>query len=325
MRAASLLQPPVPHPRGVVRQGLLDRLAEGLAGKLVVVVAPAGWGKTSLLRDWWLAADEAGRAWLSLEAAHNDPVQFWSDVVQAIGTAWPGTGRPDLETLAPSAFETPGYVEPLLINHLARLPGRVTLVLDDFHLITNPHLLADFEFLVEHLPPTLGLVVAARSDPALPLARLRGRRELAEIRAAQLAFSEAEAAELLTGTLSLALSAEQVHALWQRTEGWPAGLCLAGLALRARDDDPAEFIAAFAGDDRHIADYLAAEVLAGLPPRIRSFLLRTCALDRLSAASCPRPGRSRTRHSTTPGAGRPASRPPPRCCSWPGSTPSPGA
>ena len=286
MRAASLLQPPRPRPGSVARRELLGRLTESLPAKLVLVAAPPGWGKTTLLCDWWLAAEEADRAWLSVETPHNDPVQFWSGVAAAIGTVPPAAGASAIEALTSSAAKTSGYVEPLL-GHLAALPGRITLVLDDFHLITNPHVLAGFEYLVDHLPPTLGLVVAGRSDPPLPLARLRAHGELAEIRTADLAFSEAEAAQLLGGTLGLDLPAGQRYALWQRTEGWAAGLYLAGLALRTRKDgDRAGFIATFGGDDRNVADYLAAEVLAGLAPRIRSFLLHTCVLDRMSAPLC---------------------------------------
>jgi LuxR family transcriptional regulator, maltose regulon positive regulatory protein len=287
MVAASMLHPPVARPGTVVRQGLLDRLTESLAAKLVLVVAPAGGGKTSLLREWWSAGEDSGRAWLSIETAHNDPARFWSSVIAAIGTVSPGIGAAALEALAPLGARPPACVEPLLINDLAAMPGRVTLVLDDFHLITNQDVLACFGFLVEHLPPTLGLVVATRSDPALPLARLRARGEMAEIRAGELSFSEAEAAQLLNGTLGLALPPDEVHALWQRTEGWAAGLYLAGLSLRGyKDNDPARFIRAFAGDDRHIFDYLAAEVLGGLPPQIRSFLLRTSVLDRCCGSLC---------------------------------------
>lgn len=287
MIAISMLYPPAARPGGVHRQGLLDRLTESLAVGLVLVVAPAGWGKTSLLRDWWLAADRSRRAWLSLEKAHNDPMRFWSSIIAAIGTAVPGGGAAALEVLTASAVKTPEYVQPLLIDIATRLPGRVTLVLDDFHLITNQDVLAGFEFLVEHLPPTLGLVVAARTDPALPLARLRARGEMAEIRAGELAFSEEEAAQLLGGTLGLTLTAGQVHTLWQRTEGWAAGLYLAGLALRGlKDDDLAGFIRRFAGDDRHVFDYLATEVLAGVPARVRSFLLRTSVLDRFCGPLC---------------------------------------
>jgi LuxR family transcriptional regulator, maltose regulon positive regulatory protein len=285
--AAPMLHPPAAGHGTVVRQGLLDRLTESLVARLVLVVAPAGWGKTSLLRDWWSAAEDSSRAWLSIETAHNDPARFWCSIIAAIGTVSPGIGATALEMLAPSAAQEPACVEPLLINDLTSLPRRVTLVLDDFHLLTNQDVLECFGFLVEHMPPTLGLVVATRSDPALPLARLRARGEMAEIRTGELSLSEAEAAQLLNGTLGLSLPPDEMHALWQRTEGWAAGLYLAGLSLRGcKDSDPARYIRAFAGDDRHIFDYLAAEVLGGLPPPIRSFLLRTSVLDRCCGSLC---------------------------------------
>ena len=178
-------------------------------------------------------------------------------------------------------------METLLLDELASMPRRITLVIDDFHLITNPEVRAGFEFLVEHMPPTLSLMVAARCDPELPLARLRARGELAEIRADQLRFSQEEAELLLNQTLGVALPPDEIHALWQRTEGWAAGLYLAGLSLRGqKDGHTARFISALAGDDRHIFDYLATEVLAGLPPRIRTFLLRTAVLGRFCAPLC---------------------------------------
>jgi LuxR family transcriptional regulator, maltose regulon positive regulatory protein len=285
--AASVLRPPTARPGTVSRRALLDRLGQSLAARLVLVVAPAGWGKTSLLRDWWLAAQGSGAAWLSLGEEDNDPVRFWSGIIATLGTAAPDTGAAALEALTASGAGAPGQVEALLADDLARLPQRVILVLDDFHLVTSPEVLGGFDFLAEHLPSTLSLVVAARRDPELPLARLRARGELDEIRADELRFTYAEAEHLLNQTLGLALLPEEVHALWQRTEGWPAGLYLAGLSLRGRaDDETAGFIGAFAGDDRHVFDYLAAEVLAGIPPRVRSFLLRTSVLDRFCAPLC---------------------------------------
>ena len=287
MVAASVLRPPAARSETVARQALLDRLAESVAARLVLMVAPAGWGKTSLLRDWWLATQDSGAAWLSVRESDNDPVRFWSGVIAALGTVAPGTGASALEALTVPGATMPGWVETLLADDLARMPGRITLVLDDFHLITSPEVRAGFAFLVEHLPPTLSLVVAARCDPELPLARLRARGELAEIRAGQLGFTHAEAERLLNQTLGLALPPEEIHALWQRTEGWAAGLYLAGLSLRGRKDGrTAGFSGAFTGDDRHIFDYLAAEVLAGLPPRIHAFLLRTAVLGRFCASLC---------------------------------------
>src|SRR6516164_2762680 len=277
--------PPAGRPGYVARLGLVDRLGESVAAKLALVMAPAGWGKTSLLREWWLAGDRSGRAWLSVEAAHNDPARFWSAVIAALGTVVPGIDAAVVE--APGRDGAAGCVEPVLLGHLAGVRGRVTLVLDDFHRVISPEVLECFGFWVERLPPAVGLLVAARSDPALPLARLRAQGELAEIRTGELAFSEAEAAQLLGGMAGAGLSAEQVRMLWQRTEGWAAGLYLAGLALRERKDgDLAGFVRGIAGDDWHIGDYLAAEVLGELAPRVRSFVLRTCVLGRLYGPLC---------------------------------------
>jgi LuxR family maltose regulon positive regulatory protein len=287
MVLASALHPPVARPGTVSRQALLDGLAESLAARMVLVVAPAGWGKTSLLRDWWLAAQDSGAAWLSVGEGDNDPLRFWSGVIAALGTVQPGTGAAALEALVAPRALPPGWVETLLVDELASVPGRITLVIDDFHLITSPEVRAGFQFVVEHLPPTLNLVIAARCDPELPLARLRARGEVVEIRDDQLRFSQDEAERLLTKALGRALPAEEIHALWQRTEGWAAGLYLASLSLRGHKDDHRDgFAGAFAGDDRYIIDYLAAEVLAGQPPQIRRFLLRTAVLGRFCASLC---------------------------------------
>jgi LuxR family transcriptional regulator, maltose regulon positive regulatory protein len=197
----------------------------------------------------------------------------------------PGIGAAALEVLAAPGVKTADAVLDPVINDFARMPVRVTLVVDDYHLITNQAIQECVEFLVEHMPPTLRLVLATRSDPALPLARLRARGQMTEIRADELRFSDAETEELLNETLGLALPPEEVHALQQRTEGWAAGLYLAGLSLRGRKDT-ALIIRAFSGDDRQIVDYFAAEVLDGLPPRVRFLLLRTSVLDRLAGPLC---------------------------------------
>jgi ATP/maltotriose-dependent transcriptional regulator MalT len=286
MVATPLTLPPAGQPGSVVRQRLLDQMAASPSAKLVLVVAPAGWGKTSLLRDCWLAADDSCRAWLSVEAAHNDPTRFWSGIIEAIGTMSRECGAAVLEALT-AADGPPGSPERAVISQLVRLPARATLILDDFHLITSPGTLESFRFLLDHLPPAVGVVVAARSDPALPMSQLRARGEVTEIRAGDLSFSDAEAARLLNGTLGLDLPPAQVHALRQRTEGWAAGLYLAGLALREREDDgSAGFDGALAAQVGYIADYLATEVFRALPPRVRSFLLRTCVLGRMCGSLC---------------------------------------
>ncbi len=282
---AAKLEPPARRPGAVVRQSLLDRLGEDPPTRLVVISAPAGWGKTSLLRDWRLADKACRTAWVSVDAGDNDPVRFWAHVIASVGRVSQDFGVAALRVLtAPGAGRTDAVLA-MLVNELAGLPAPVTLVVDDYHLISSPDIRYGVAFLVEHLPPTVCLVLAARADPELPLARLRARGEVTEIRADDLRFTEAETAALLNGTLGLALAPSDILALHRRTEGWAAGLYLAGLSLRGRPE-PSAFIRAFAGDDRQIVDYLLAEVLDGLPAQIRSFLLRTSALDRLSGPLC---------------------------------------
>lgn len=281
----SVLQPPTPRRGTVVRQELLDRLVDDVPAKLVLVAAPAGWGKTSLLRDWCGSGEASPTAWLSVDRRDNDPVRFWADVIAALRTVYPGVGADALQVLKAPGEKTAGSFLPPVINDLARVPERLTLMIDDFHLITNEAITEAFRFLVDHLPATLGLVVATRSDPVLPLARMRVRAELAEFRADDLRFSEAETAELLNGTLGLTLPPEDIRALQQRTEGWAAGLYLVGLSLRG-SKNPARVIGGLTGDSRQIVDYFAAEVLEGLAPRVRSFLLQTSVLGRFSGPLC---------------------------------------
>jgi len=222
---------------------------------------------------------------VSIDQDDNDPVRFWAHAIAAIAAVSPGAGEASLQMLtAPGAKDAEGVLTPL-INDLEQLAAPVTLILDDYHLISNPSLLECVGYLVEHLPLTLRLVVSARSDPLLPLARLRARGEMTEIRADALRFTDAEAAELLNGTLGLALAPADIDALQRRTEGWAAGLYLAGLSLRGRPD-PSRLIQAFAGDDRQIIDYLVAEVLDALPAGDRSFMMRTSVLDRMCGPLC---------------------------------------
>jgi LuxR family transcriptional regulator, maltose regulon positive regulatory protein len=279
------LRPPAALHGSVARQPLLDLLAGYASAKLVLVVAPAGWGKTWLLRDWCGSVEKPRTSWLSVDQGDNDPAQFWAGVVAAVDEVSPGIGAAALQVLNAARVKTPDALMGPVINDIARMPERVTLVLDDFHLITNAEILQSVAYLVEHLPPTLGLVVASRSQPSLPLARLRAGGELAEIRADDLRFSEGETRDLLNATLGLALPPEDIHALLERTEGWAAGLYLAGLSLRGHKD-PARFIQGFGGDDRQIADYLTAEVLSGQSAEVRTLLLRTSVLDRFSGPLC---------------------------------------
>ena len=274
------------RPGLVARPRLIDRLSRGAESALTLVSAPAGFGKTSLLADWLAAADvdERRTAWLSLDERDNDPALFWTYLVAALKTAVPGIGGSALSLLE-SPQPPMDVIRATLINDLGATSSDVVVVFDDYHVLQARDVLDGMAFLVEHLPPQIHLVIASRADPALPLARLRGRGELIEIRAADLRFRPEEAAAYLNGVMGLGLTAADVTALEDRTEGWIAALQLAALSMRGRDD-VAGFIAGFAGDDRYIVDYLVEEVLQRQSDQVRRFLLQTSILDRLSGPLC---------------------------------------
>jgi ATP/maltotriose-dependent transcriptional regulator MalT len=267
----------------VSRSRLVDRLTEALAARLTLVSAPAGFGKTALLADW---ARRGVRpvAWLSLDTADNDPVRFWRYVAAAVGNVRAGAGQ-RLAPLFGSWPLSPEAAVTALVNELAAAQGNLVLVLDDYHLIESSAVHESVVFLLEHLPAGLRLAVACRADPPLPLPRLRARGELAELRAAELRFTQEEAAELLREAAGAAVSADVVAALEARTEGWAAGLQLAALSLRGQED-AASFVAGFSGSHRYVLDYLAEEVLDRQPETVRTFLLETSVLDRLSGELC---------------------------------------
>ena len=273
--------------RGLVaRPRLSERLSRGAESALTLVSAPAGFGKTTLLAEWLAAAPADGRsvAWLSLDQRDNDPALFWTYLVAALKTAAAGDGAAALSLLqSPQPPGEAGLVT--LLNDLDAISDDVVLVLDDYHVIDARDVQDGMAFLLEHLPPQIHLVIAGRADPALPLARLRGRGELVEIRAADLRFTPGEAAAYLNRVMGLALTAADVAALEGRTEGWIAALQLAALSMQGREDTAA-FIAGFAGDDRYIVDFLAEEVLQRQPEHVQQFLLHTSILDRLSGPLC---------------------------------------
>ena len=282
---ATKLYMPASRPDLVPRPRLADRLDEGLARGLVLVCAPAGYGKTVLLADW---ARRGGHpaGWLSLDAGDNDAARFWRHAVAALDRARPGLGErvaPLLGPPAPSSFQA---LVTALINELAAEPDaeETLLVLDDYHVISAQAVHESLAFLLEHRPPGIWVVLASRSDPPLPLARLRVHGQLAEVRAADLRFTPEEAAVLLQH-VAAALPDASVAALAARTEGWAAGLQLAALSLRGQDD-VAGFVAAFTGSHRYILDYLAEEVLERQGEQLRTFLLETSVLERLSGALC---------------------------------------
>jgi LuxR family transcriptional regulator, maltose regulon positive regulatory protein len=285
---ATKLHAPGPQPGFVARPRLVQRLEEGLARGLVLVCAPAGFGKTSLLADW---ARRGGRpvAWLSLDQADNDPARFWRHAVAALDRARPGIAEHVAPLLGPSAPRSLEGLVTALVNELAAHPdqGEVLLVLDDYHLVEAGQVNASLGFLLEHRPPGLRLALTSRADPPLGLARLRARGQLVELRERDLRFTTEEAAALLREAVGsdFSLPDAAVAVLATRTEGWAAGLQLAGLSLRGQPD-VAGLVASFSGSHRYVLDYLAEEVLERQPDDVRGFLLETSVLERLSGPLC---------------------------------------
>jgi LuxR family transcriptional regulator, maltose regulon positive regulatory protein len=268
----------------VVRPRLVDRVAQAEGGELTLVCAPTGFGKTALLADW-ARRDPRPVAWLSLDDADNDPARFWRHVAVALDQVRPGVARQVaalLQGLQPTSFQA---VVTTVVNELAGVAEELVLVVDDYHLIQAPPVHQSVEFLVEHLPVCLRLVVAARADPPLPLARLRARGQLAELRERDLRFTPTEAAALLHAAVGPELPSSAVAALAERTEGWVAGLQLAALSLQGHAD-PAAFVAGFSGSHRYVLDYLSEEVLERQPEQVREFLLESSVLERLCGPLC---------------------------------------
>jgi len=278
----------VPSPRRnlVARRRLHARLQNAADAKLMLVSAPAGFGKTTLLTEWLgTFADEGSAvAWLSLDERDNDPALFWSYILAALQVAAPGLGA-NAQALLDAGNTPAEVVLTTLVNELRRVDHDVVLVLDDFHVIDRGDIQDGLAYLLDHLPEHVHLVIASRADPALPLARLRARGQLGEIRAADLRFTAEEAAQYLNGPMGLELTATDIATLEARTEGWIAALQLAALSLQGREN-AAGFIAGFAGDDRFIVDYLVGEVLQRQPEAVRQFLLQTSVLDRLQGSLC---------------------------------------
>ncbi len=278
------LAPPRIRPEHISRRRLLAVVGDGRASKLTLVAAPPGFGKSTFIAEWAGSLD-AGVAWLSLDESTNDPARFFSYLVAALQRAEPRLGERALAALAAPAADLLGVVVPLLLNDLAELDHDIVLVIEDYHLVGNPEVDRTTAYLVERSPATLRIVLSTRADPAFPLARMRARGELAEVRAEDLRFTEDESRRFLTEALGLDLTPEDVARLQARTEGWPAALYLAALTLRGRSDVSA-LIERFAGDDRYVVDYLTTEVLAAQTPELRSFLLQTSILDRFCGSVC---------------------------------------
>ena len=293
---ATKLFAPARRPQLVARPRIVERLGTTLdAGhRLTLVSAPAGFGKTTLLSDWLTDLDQRQGhtrvGWLSLDDGDNDLTRFMAHLAAALQSTELDVDAAFLESL--STAPTAAALTPL-VNDIARAgeqePGKQWIVvLDDYHAIGASEVHEAVTFLLDHLPDHLHLVMATRSDPPLPLARLRSRGQLSELRAAELRFTPAEAGEFLNRVMGLELTAGDVEALEDRTEGWIAGLQLAALSLSgiADRDEVAGFISAFTGSNRFVIDYLADEVLARQPPQVRDFLLRTAILDRLHGPLC---------------------------------------
>lgn len=280
--AASVLSGPPLQPGIVDRPGLIDRLVSAISSPVVLVSAPAGYGKTSLLA-LWREREQRPFAWVSLEAADNDPVTFARRVLAALERIL----EADSETLDGLRFSEPpleSFVVRALRTACAASRRPFVLVLDDLHVLTERHCLAAIGCLAERLPPGCQLALATRTDPPLPLASWRAHGRMTELRTAQLALGASGACALLAAA-GVPLEDDLVAQLNERTEGWPAGLYLAALSLRDHAD-PWHFVERFTGTNRYVADFLSEDVLARQPHDVIEFLLHTCVLDELTAAVC---------------------------------------
>jgi ATP/maltotriose-dependent transcriptional regulator MalT len=279
---------PPTQPGLVHRPRLTERINQNLARKLTLVSAPPGFGKTTLLSEW-IPASQRRVGWLSLEEADNDPMRFWHYFIAALQALHEDLAR-DAHAFLHAEGQQATQVQfeaaiTSLLNDIADFPDEFALVLDDYHRINNPAIQQGLIFLIDHLPPNIHLILTCRADPPLPLARLRARGELIELRSEDLRFTPEEAAAFLNQRMDLNLTDEQVAALEARTEGWIVGLQLAAFSLQ-RPGDAGQFIESFTGSHRFILDYLMDEVLNRKPESVQSFLLKTSILERLTGPLC---------------------------------------
>jgi len=278
------LYAPRTRPFLVPRPRLIETLNAGLGGKLTLISAPAGFGKTTLVSEW-MAGCTRPFAWLSLDERDSDLTRFLAYLIAALQTCASSPGARAAAMLHSPQPPPPESVLTTLLNEVAAVPQEFALVLDDYHVVDAPPIDQAITFLLDHLPPQMHLAITTREDPPLPLSRLRARGQLTELRAVDLRFTAEETAVFLHHITGLPLSAAEVASLEKRTEGWIAGLQLAGLSMQGRADVHS-FIKAFAGDDRYIVDYLVDEVLQNQPEHIRRFLLQTSILNRLHGPLC---------------------------------------
>lgn len=281
---ATKLYIPQPQPRVISRDHLVAQLNAGLHRKMTLLSAAAGFGKTTLLSEWAARCDRPV-AWLSLDAGDGAPPLFLAHLVAALQTVSPNLGAGLLSRLRAPQPPSAESILTVLINEIADTSDRFVLMLDDYHMVDSSAVDGALAFLLDNLPPQLHLAIGTREDPHLPLAKLRARGQLTEIRAEHLRFAPAEASRFLNEMMGLDLSEEEIAALESRTEGWIAGLQLAALSLQGRDD-AAGFIESFTGSHRFVLDYLVEEVLQRQPEHVQTFLLNTSMLDRMCGPLC---------------------------------------
>ena len=281
---ATKLRLPSPPVQRVQRPGLVSILKAGLDDRLVLVSAPAGYGKTTLLAEVLTGLCQPV-GWVSLDEGDNDVSRFWAYLINALKTVSPEIGR-SIPSLLQSHQPPPmEWMLKTLLNDIANFAAEFVIVLDDYHEIESSSIHESLGFFVEHLPPQVHFVISSRIDPPLPLSRLRVRGQLTEIRAGDLRFTPDETSDFLNRLMGLNIKGKDLRTLESRTEGWIAGLKMAGLSLKGKDD-VSGFIADFSGSNRYVMDYLTEEVLNQQPPELRSFLIQTSILDRLNGSLC---------------------------------------
>jgi LuxR family maltose regulon positive regulatory protein len=278
---------PEPRPDWIERSSLLRRLADARDARLVVVSAPPGYGKTTLIAEWAASpAEVRSFAWVRLEEADDDPVSLWTAIVTALDRTITGLeGDRLIRPLRHQNSDVEGLLLPHLLNELAARHEPLVLVLEDYHLLTEPACHQQIEAFVDRLPPVVQIVLSTRTSPALPLARYRAAGDVIELHMGDLRFTHDEAAQLVRGVAGIRLGETDLEDLVKPTEGWPAAIHLAALSLR-ESADPAGFVRDFTGTNRLVVDYLSQEVLRPLPDEVRRFLLRTSILDQFTAHLC---------------------------------------
>jgi LuxR family transcriptional regulator, maltose regulon positive regulatory protein len=278
-----LLIPPL-RSRYVSRQRLLGKLNTGMAGKLIFISAPAGYGKTTLVTEW-LQDTQTPAAWLSLDETDNDPARFTAYLIAALRQVQDGIGQAAESMLRAPQVPPAEIVLTALLNEITAISHPFMLILDDYHFIHTAAIHQQLTFLLERQPPQMHLVITTREDPLLPIPRLRARGQVLEVRQDELRFTTDESADFLQRVMGLTISSDEIAALERRTEGWIAGLQLAALSMQGREDLD-DFIQAFTGSNRFVLDYLIEEVFEQQSPSVQEFLLKTSVLERLSAPLC---------------------------------------